>query len=73
LAAAREGLDLARQRREFEVGLVLENVLALEDEARARQDLARAVGDCTKAQYALLYALGRLGAAAPAPPAPVSP
>ncbi|HVO11795.1 MAG TPA: TolC family protein [Vicinamibacteria bacterium] len=68
LAAAREGLELARQRREFEVGVVLENVLALQDEARARQDVARAVGDYAKAQYALLYALGRLGAAAAAMP-----
>ncbi len=73
LAAARQGLELARQRREVEVGVVLENVLALQDEARARQDMARAVGDYAKAEYALLYALGRLGGAAPPPVAPVSP
>jgi len=70
-AAAREGLELARERRQFEVGVVLENVLALQDEARARQELARAVGEYAKAQYALLRALGRIGAMAPAlsPPA----
>jgi outer membrane protein len=72
LESAREGLELARQRRQFEVGVVLENVLALEDDARARQDLARALGEYAKAQYDLLYALGQLTGpalnAAPATP-----
>jgi outer membrane protein TolC len=79
--SASQGLELARARREFEVGIVLENVLALQDEARAHQDLARAVGDCAKAEYALLRALGRLGGEATptnatpanAPPASATP
>ncbi|PYQ24484.1 MAG: hypothetical protein DMF79_01700 [Acidobacteria bacterium] len=61
LAAAEQGLALARARKEFEVGVVLENILAEQDQTRARQDYARALGEYDKAQYALLRALGRLG------------
>jgi len=61
LAAAEQGLELARGRKEFEVGVVLENILAEQDQTRARQDYARALGEYDKAQYALLRALGRLG------------
>jgi outer membrane protein len=61
LTAAGEALKLARGRKEFEVGVVLENILAEQDLTRARQDYARAIGESDKAQYALDRALGRLG------------
>lgn len=61
LAAAEQGLTLARSRRQFEVGIVLENILAEQDQTRARQDLVRAIGEYDKAQYGLSRALGRLG------------
>jgi outer membrane protein TolC len=78
MRAAKEGLDAADQalaltegRRQFEVGIVLENILAQQDQARARQDYARTLGEFNKAQYGLSRALGLLeiapvGAAAPA-------
>jgi outer membrane protein TolC len=65
LAAAEEGLQLARGRKEFEVGVVLENILAEQDQTRARQDYVRTIGEYDKAQYALARALGRLGQATP--------
>jgi len=61
LATAKEGFDLARARKEFEVGVVLENILAEQDQTRARLDYVRALGEYDKAQYALGRALGRLG------------
>ena len=66
LAAAELGLELARGRRQFEVAVVLENILAEQDETRARQDYVRAVGEYDKAQYELVRALGRLGQEPPA-------
>jgi outer membrane protein TolC len=65
LAAAEQGLALARGRKEFEVGVVLENILAEQDQTRARQDYARALGEYDKAQYVLSRALGRLGKQVP--------
>lgn len=62
LTAAEQALVLARGRKEFEVGVVLENILAEQDQTRARQDYARVLGEYAKAQYALLRALGRLDA-----------
>jgi outer membrane protein TolC len=67
LVAAEHGLELSRGRKEFEVGVVLENILAEQDQTRARQDYVRAVGEYDKAQYALSRALGRLRAS-PADP-----
>ena len=61
LAAAEQGLELARGRKEFEVGVVLENILAEQDQTRARQDYARALGEYNKAHYGLARAVGRLG------------
>jgi len=61
LTAAEQGLELARGRKEFEVGVVLENILAEQDQTRTRQDYARALGEYEKAQYGLSRALGRLG------------
>jgi outer membrane protein TolC len=73
LAAAEQGLELARGRKEFEVGVVLENILAEQDQTRARQDYARALGEYDKAQYALSRALGRLGKEGPSGGPPSGP
>ncbi|MBM3881991.1 MAG: TolC family protein [Verrucomicrobia bacterium] len=60
LVAAGEGLRLARERKEFAVGMVLENIQAEQDLTRARLDYLEAVAEFDKAQYALLGATGRL-------------
>ncbi len=70
LDTAREALQLARGRKQFEVGDVLENILAEQDQTRSRQDFVRVLGEYDKAQYALARALGRLGSAA-SPKGPV--
>ncbi len=70
LAAAEEALRLTRARQEFEVGVVLENILAEQDQARARQDYARALGEFNKAQYGLSRALGLLQTGPHSPAAP---
>jgi outer membrane protein TolC len=67
LEAAEEALRLTKSRQEFEVGIVLENILAEQDQARARQDYARALGEYNKAQYALLRARGRVESPLSAP------
>jgi outer membrane protein TolC len=60
LEAAEEGLRLAQQRKEFAVGIVLENIQAEQDLTRARLDYLKTVADFDRAQYALLKAIGRL-------------
>ncbi len=60
LAAAEEGLRLAQQRREFAVGIVLENIQAEQDLARTRLDYLKVVAEFNKAQYALSKAVGNL-------------
>jgi len=56
LAAADEALRLARQRQEFAVAVVLENILAEQDLTRARTDYVLAIAEFNKSQYALLKA-----------------
>ena len=53
-------LRLAQQRREFAVGIVLENIQAEQDLTRARLDYLKTVADFDRAQYALLKAIGKL-------------
>jgi outer membrane protein TolC len=60
LEAAREGLRLAEQRKEFAVGIVLENIQAEQDLTRARLEYLRAVAAFNQAQYALRKAVGKL-------------
>jgi len=60
LAAAEEGLRLAQRRKEFAVGIVLENIQAEQDLARTRLDYLKAVTEFNKAQYALNKAVGNL-------------
>jgi outer membrane protein TolC len=59
LEAAQEGLRLAQQRKEFGVGIVLENIQAEQDLTRARADYLRAVAQFNKAQYGLALAIGK--------------
>lgn len=60
LTAAEEGLRLAQQRKEFGVGIVLENILAEQDLTRARTDYLKAIAEFNKAQYGLSKAVGAL-------------
>ncbi|HEV2435576.1 MAG TPA: TolC family protein, partial [Verrucomicrobiae bacterium] len=58
LAAAGETLLLTQQRKNFGVGVVLENIQAQQALARARADYLTIVAEYDKAQYALSRALG---------------
>jgi outer membrane protein TolC len=60
LAAANEGLQLAQQRKEFAVGIVLETIQSEQDLTRARLDYLKAVTDLNKAQYNLLKVTGQI-------------
>jgi outer membrane protein len=60
LAAAEEGLKLARERKEFAVGIVLENIQAEQELTRSRLDFATSIAEFNKAQYALRRAVGGL-------------
>ncbi len=61
LAAAEEGLRLAQQRKQFEVGIVLETIQAEQDLTRARLDYVRTVAEFNQAQYTLTQLTGGLG------------
>lgn len=65
LNAAEQSLKLARQRQEFGVGEVLENIQAEQDLTRARLDYLNAITEQNKAQFALQRALGGSGASRP--------
>lgn len=58
LAAADETARLSRQRRETGTAIVLEDLQAEEDLARARRELLQTVADYNLAQYALRYVVG---------------
>ncbi len=60
LTSAEESLRLAGLRREFAVGVVLENIQAEQDLTRARFDYLKAIADYNSAQYALSFAVGQL-------------
>ena len=60
LAAAAEGFQLAQQRKEFAVGIVLETIQAESDLTRAQLDYLKAVAGFNQAQYGLQRALGGL-------------
>ena len=59
LNAATTAQQLSEQRKEFAVGAVLEDIQTQQELAAARSELASAIADFNKAQYALLKALGR--------------
>jgi len=60
LAAAEETLKLARERREFGVGVVLEAIQSEQDLTRARTDYVSIVAEHNKAVYLLERARGAL-------------
>ncbi len=60
LEAAQEGLRLAKLRREFAIGIVLENIQAEQDLTRARYQYLQTIAELNKAQYTLTRALGKL-------------
>ena len=60
LIAGQESLRLAQLRKEFAVGIVLENIQAEQDLTRARFDYLKAIADFNTAQYVLSRAVGNL-------------
>jgi outer membrane protein TolC len=65
MEAAEQSLRLARERREFAVGAVLETIQAEQDLTGARLDFLNAVAEQNKAQYSLERARGALVPAVP--------
>ena len=60
LESAGKTLDLARERREFGVGVVLETIQSEQDLTRARLDYLAILAEQNKAQYGLQRARGAL-------------
>jgi len=60
LATASETLRLTRERKQFGVGAVLEDIQAQQELAKARSDYLSAVAEFNKAQYELTRAIGGL-------------
>ncbi len=58
VTAAQEGLKLARERKEFAVGIVLETLQSEQDVTKARLDYVNTVMELNKAQYRLKAAIG---------------
>ena len=58
LATATETLHLTRQRKQYGVGIVLEDIQAQQDLTQARSAYFTALSDYNKAQYALAKAVG---------------
>ena len=63
LATAGETLRLTRERKQFGVGVVLEDIQAQQELIRARSDYLNAVAEFNKAQYGLTKAVGGLAEA----------
>jgi outer membrane protein TolC len=60
LAAAEEALKIARERREFGVAVVLENILAEQELTTVRNEYLFTVAEQNKAQYLMRGAIGEL-------------
>ena len=58
LATASEALRLTRERKQFGVGAVLEDIQAQQDLTRARSDYVGTIAEYNKAQYGLVRAVG---------------
>jgi outer membrane protein TolC len=58
LATATETLRLTRERKQFGVGIVLEDIQAQQDLTQARSEYLTALAEYNKAQYALNKAVG---------------
>ncbi|MBU6402333.1 MAG: TolC family protein [Verrucomicrobia bacterium] len=73
LATATETLDLTRQRKQFGVGIVLEDIEAQQALTQARSAYVTALAEFDQAQYALSRAVGTLDPVSPdsnSPPTP---
>lgn len=68
MGTASEALRLTRDRRQFGVGIVLEDIQAQQAVTQARSDYITAIAEFDKAQYALNKAVGGGTASAPARP-----
>ena len=62
LATASETLRLTRERKQYGVGIVLEDIQAQQDLTQARSDYFNSLAEYNKAQYALSKAIGGLPA-----------
>ena len=60
LATASETLRLTRERKQFGVGAVLEDIQAQQELTRGRADYLNAIAEFNKAQYGLAKAVGEL-------------
>jgi len=58
LAAATETLRFTRERKQYGVGIVLEDIQAQQDVQRARADYLNAIAEFNKAQFELSKAIG---------------
>ena len=58
VAASQEALKLARERKEFAVGVVLETLQSEQDVTKARLDYVHTIAELNKAQYRLKAAIG---------------
>jgi outer membrane protein TolC len=71
LTSASETLRLTRERKQFGVGAVLEDIQAQQELTQARSDYITALAEFNKAQYGLSKAVGgTAGAVKPEPTAP---
>jgi outer membrane protein TolC len=68
LASASETLRLTRQRKQFGVGVVLEEIQAEQELERARSQYVNALAEFNKAQYVLSRAVGSLSSSQPESP-----
>jgi outer membrane protein TolC len=60
LVTSGEALRLTRERKQYGVGVVLEDIQAQQDLTRARSDYVSTLAEYNKAQYALNKAVGAL-------------
>lgn len=58
VASSQKGLDLARERKQFAVGEVLENIHAQRDLTQTQLDLIHVLAEYNKSQFGLLRAIG---------------
>ncbi len=58
-------LSLSRERQEFDIANVLENILAEQDLTRSRADYINIIAEFNKAQYELLKSIGALNPGTP--------
>lgn len=65
LGVATETLRLTRERKQFGVGVVLEDIQAQQELTKARSDCLSAIAEFNKAQYALQKVVGNLSEPGP--------